>query len=159
MCPHCYNSFKKYYPPLGGDFSVVTHVHLINDLHNVGKLKLADSSEKIAYHDPCYMGRHNNFYSAPREIIDLVGNVVEFPRHRSNSFCCGAGGGNYWNDETGKRINYARAQEAFEIGADKIASACPFCLLMLTDGLKMYTEKKMIFDIVELIEQNIKSDT
>lgn len=158
MCPHCFNSFTKYYPPLGGSFKVVSHVHLINNLIKVGRLKLRDRYEKIAYHDPCYLGRHNKIFGAPREIIDRIGEVVELPRNCTNSFCCGAGGGNYWNDETGKRINYVRAQEAFEIGAQKIASACPFCVLMLTDGFKMYSDKEVVFDMAELIEQNIESD-
>jgi Fe-S oxidoreductase len=158
MCPHCFNSFTKYYPPLGGSFKVVSHVHMINNLIKVGRLKLRERREKIAYHDPCYLGRHNKIFGAPREIVDRIGEVVELPRNRTNSFCCGAGGGNYWNDETGKRINYVRAQEAFEIGAQKIASACPFCVLMLTDGFKMYSDKEVVFDIAELIEQNIESD-
>jgi Fe-S oxidoreductase/nitrate reductase gamma subunit len=155
LCPHCYNSFNTYYPPLGGDFQVISHVSLIRDLIHAGKIRPLGSSQKIAYHDPCYLGRHNNLFDDPRQVIDSIGNIVELPRSRNNSFCCGAGGGNYWNEESGQRINTARAQEAFESDADKIVSACPFCLLMLTDGLKVFTDKNMVFDIVELLEQNI----
>jgi Fe-S oxidoreductase/nitrate reductase gamma subunit len=155
LCPHCYNSFNTYYPPLGGDFQVISHVSLIRDLIHAGKIKPSAGSQKIAYHDPCYLGRHNNLFNDPREVIDSIGNIVELPRSHNNSFCCGAGGGNYWNEESGQRINTARAQEAFESGADKIVSACPFCLLMLTDGLKMFTDKNMVVDVVELLEQNI----
>jgi len=154
ICPHCYNSFKIYYPPLGGDYHVIPHFHLIRDLVHSGKVTFENSGHKIAYHDPCYLGRHNRVYDLPRDVLSFIGNVVELPRNRTNSFCCGAGGGNYWNEEMGQRISYTRAQEAFETGADRIATACPFCLLMLTDGMKMFTEDKIIFDIAELVEQH-----
>jgi Fe-S oxidoreductase/nitrate reductase gamma subunit len=153
LCPHCYNSFTNYYPPLGGHYEVISHIALIADLIRSGKLKLTGGDRKIAYHDPCYLGRHNRIFESPRDIIGSIGSIVELPRSRNNSFCCGAGGGNYWNEESGKRINYVRAQEAFESGADLIASGCPFCLLMLTDGLKMNTSDQMVFDIAELVQQ------
>jgi Fe-S oxidoreductase/nitrate reductase gamma subunit len=153
MCPHCYNSFRNYYPPFGGHYEVISHIALIGDLIRSGRLKPICGDRKIAYHDPCYLGRHNRIFESPRDIISSIGNIVELPRSRNNSFCCGAGGGNYWNEESGKRINYVRAQEAFESGADLIASACPFCLLMLTDGLKMNTSDQMVFDIAELVQQ------
>jgi Fe-S oxidoreductase/nitrate reductase gamma subunit len=158
LCPHCYNSFNTYYPPLGGNFQVISHVSLIRDLIHDAKIRPLAGSQKIAYHDPCYLGRHNNLFDDPREVIDSIGNIVELPRSRNNSFCCGAGGGNYWNDESGQRINYVRAREAFETGAKKIAAACPFCLLMLTDGVKMVSEEKVVFDIAEIIEQHIESN-
>jgi Fe-S oxidoreductase/nitrate reductase gamma subunit len=157
MCPHCYNSFRNYYPPLGGHYEVISHIALIGDLIRSGRLKPIRGDQKIAYHDPCYLGRHNRIFKSPRDIISSIGNIVELPRSRNNSFCCGAGGGNYWNEESGKRINYVRAQEAFESGAELIASACPFCLLMLTDGLKMNTSDQMVFDIAELVEQACKA--
>jgi Fe-S oxidoreductase/nitrate reductase gamma subunit len=157
LCPHCYNSFTHYYPPLGGDYEVISHITLIRNLVFSGRLRLARSDRKIAYHDPCYLGRHNNIFQNPREALNAVGHVVELPRNRENSFCCGAGGGNYWNEESGTRINYVRAQEAFKSGADVIAAACPFCLLMLTDGLKMYTEDPLVFDIAEVVWQNSMS--
>jgi Fe-S oxidoreductase len=157
LCPHCYNSFKNYYPPLGGYYEVISHVELIGDLLCSGRLVLDKGNQKMAYHDSCYLGRHNKIYEVPRDIIKSMGQVVEFPRNRSNSLCCGAGGGNYWNEESGKRINYVRAQEGFESGADVIATVCPFCLLMLTDGMKMYTNKQKIFDISELVNKNLQT--
>jgi len=160
LCPHCYNSFKQYYPPLGATYDVIPHPVLIEDLIRTRKLKTSPGMlKKIAYHDPCYLGRHNLIFDAPRQVLDTMGAVSELPRNRSQSFCCGAGGGNYWNEEEGQRINYARAQEAFENGADTVASACPFCLLMLTDGMKMYTERQTVFDIAELVVQHIETQS
>jgi Fe-S oxidoreductase len=159
LCPHCYNSFKNYYPPLGGTYQVIPHVSIIKDLIRAGKIQVSHGYQKIAYHDPCYLGRHNKIFNAPRDVLNSVGYSIEMPRNRRNSFCCGAGGGNYWNEESGKRINYARAHEAFETGADKIATACPFCLNMLTDGLKMFTDKEMVFEIAELVEQSLHKRT
>jgi Fe-S oxidoreductase len=157
MCPHCYNSFRNYYPPLGGCYEVIPHISLIGDLVSSGRLKFASGNMKIAYHDPCYLGRHNRIFKSPRYTVSSIGKLVELPRSNNNSFCCGAGGGNYWNEESGKRVNYARAQEAFESGADLLATACPFCLLMLTDGLKMHTSAQIVFDIAELVQQATKS--
>jgi Fe-S oxidoreductase/nitrate reductase gamma subunit len=156
MCPHCYNSFKNYYPPLGGCYEVISHISLIEGLIASGSIRFTSENRKIAYHDPCYLGRHNQIFESPRKIISSIGKLVELPRSRSNSFCCGAGGGNYWNEESGKRINYARAQEAFDTGADLLVTACPFCLLMLTDGLKMHTSNQIAFDIAELVQQESK---
>ncbi len=159
MCPHCYNSFAKYYPPLGGQFEVIPHARVIDDLIRAGRLKLDYANQKIAYHDPCYLGRHNRVFDAPRDVVQSVGKLEELPNNRGNSFCCGAGGGNYWSEEEGQRINYTRAREAFDSGAEKLASSCPFCLLMLTDGMKMYTDKQVVFDIAELVEENLRTET
>jgi Fe-S oxidoreductase/nitrate reductase gamma subunit len=159
LCPHCYNSFTKYYPPLGGHYEVIPHASVIRDLISAGKLELDSDGRTIAYHDPCYMGRHNRMFNEPRDVIESMGILSELPNHHGNSFCCGAGGGNYWNEEQGRRINYTRAREAFDSGAEKLASSCPFCLLMLTDGMKMYTEKTMVFDIAELVEEKLRIRT
>jgi len=153
ICPHCYDSFQHYYPPLGGEYDVIPHATMIKELIRSERLKLACGDQKITYHDPCYLGRHNRIYEDPRSIIGSISHMIELPRSKSNSFCCGAGGGNYWNEENGQRINYVRAQEAFESQAGLIATACPFCLLMLTDGLKMYTNEQLVFDIAELVQQ------
>jgi Fe-S oxidoreductase/nitrate reductase gamma subunit len=157
MCPHCFNSFKRYYPPLGGEYQVITHAIFLEDLVKAGKLKLSNTGLKITYHDPCYQGRHNGIFDAPRNIIRSIGHMMEVPRNKKRSFCCGAGGGNYWNEEEGARINYVRAGEAFETGADKLVSSCPFCTIMLTDGMKMFTNKETVFDISEMVEQNLKT--
>ena len=158
LCPHCYNSFTTYYPPLGGHYEVIAHACVIQDLIRAGKLKLNYAGQTIAYHDPCYLGRHNRIFDEPRDVIGSIGVLSELTNHHANSFCCGAGGGNYWNEEEGRRINYTRAQEAFDSGAEKLASSCPFCLLMLSDGMKMYTEKPMVFDIAELVEERMKTE-
>jgi Fe-S oxidoreductase len=159
LCPHCYNSFKKYYPPLGAVYEVIPHSVMIRELIRQRRLKTRPgAARKIAYHDPCYLGRHNRIFDPPREILDTLGMIAELPRNRADSFCCGAGGGNYWNEEEGQRISYARAEEAFCKGADALASACPFCLLMLTDGMKMFTDKKMVYDIAELVAQTLDAD-
>lgn len=159
MCPHCYNSFRNYYPPLGGKYKIISHVELIKELIDSGRIKIEHTSTSSAYHDPCYLGRHNDIFESPRIVLEKIGSFSELPRHGGNSFCCGAGGGNYWNEENGQRINYLRAEEAFNEGTDKIACACPFCLLMLTDGFKMYTDKQMVFDIAELVAENMDDST
>ena len=155
ICPHCCNSLKKYYPALGGSYDIVPHVDLIADLISSGAVSVKSYAQKLAYHDPCYYGRHNNIYTSARTILKSLAPVIELKRSRSNSFCCGAGGGNYWADEKGGRISYARAQEAFESGADGVACACPFCLLMLSDGIAMYSDQIMISDVAELVAQNM----
>jgi len=157
MCPHCYNSFIHYYPPMGGKYEVVSHVTMIQDLISAGKLNVSHGDQKMAYHDPCYLGRHNRVFEAPRRILNWIGQLAELPRNRENSFCCGAGGGNYWNEEEGQRINYVRAQEAFGSNAEFIATACPFCLLMMTDGLKMHTNDRIVFDIAELVVKRLST--
>lgn len=151
ICPHCYNSFTRHYPPLGGFFTVIPHPVFINKIIESGDLSLRSEKQTICYHDPCYLGRRNSIFSEPRSIISSLGRLVEMPRNRKQSFCCGGGGGNYWAEEEGSRINQARAKEAVDTGAVKIATACPFCLLMMTDGLKKYTEETKVFDIAEIV--------
>lgn len=158
MCPHCYNSFTRYYPPLGGEFEVIPHGLFINDLLAKNKLPLQYSNQNITYHDPCYLGRHNSIFSQPRQVLQRIGKISEMPRNRENSFCCGAGGGNYWNEEEGERINYSRAEEAYQTGARKLATTCPFCLCMLTDGMKMYAEEERVFDIAELVLEQLEPE-
>lgn len=101
LCPHCFNSFTRHYPLLGAKFDVVPHAIMIRDLVEAGKITLKNSGQAICYHDPCYLGRHNRFLSEPRQVVSSVGQLVEMPRHGCESFCCGAGGGNYWTEEEG----------------------------------------------------------
>ena len=155
LCPHCFNSFTSHYPELGGDFEVIPHAVLIQQLIKSGNLTLNRGTKSLVYHDPCYLGRHNDIYDEPRALLSNVGKPVEMPRNRNGSFCCGGGGGNYWTEETGTRINQARAQEAINTGSDDIVTACPFCLLMLTDGLKKFTEEEKVFDIAELVNTKL----
>ncbi|CCK78668.1 (Fe-S)-binding protein [Desulfobacula toluolica] len=153
MCPHCYNSFTRHYPKLGGQYEVIPHAAFIKTLIDQDKLPLTNNPQSITYHDPCYLGRRNGFYDDPRKVLSNVGDLVEMPRNKNESFCCGGGGGNYWAEEEGTRINQERAGEALATDADTIAVACPFCLLMLTDGLKKHTEEIKAFDIAEIVEK------
>ncbi len=152
LCPHCYDSFIHYYPEIGGIYRVFPHVLMIKKLLDSGKLHLKKQNINITLHDSCYLGRHNKIFDEPRELISYIGKLIEMKRNRELSLCCGGGGGNYWTEEEGTRINRERAREAFETGADVIATSCPFCLLMLTDGIKGFTQENKVFDIAELCE-------
>jgi Fe-S oxidoreductase/nitrate reductase gamma subunit len=157
MCAHCYNSFTRYYPELGASYQVVPHATLIEELIDAGKLRLAKSEERITFHDPCYLSRHNDIQSEARGVLSAAGELVEMPRNGKQSFCCGAGGGNYWGGEGGERINQVRSREALDTGAERIATSCPFCLLMLTEGVSKHTEERRVFDIAEFVEQRTRS--
>ncbi len=153
MCAHCFNSFDRYYPELGANWETIPHAVLIDRLIKDGKLKVAqNSAEKITFHDPCYLARHNDIVDETRSVVSAVGQLVEMPRNRKDSFCCGAGGGNYWGGQGGTaRISDVRTQEAFDTGADKIATSCPFCMLMLTSSATKHTEERKVFDVAELV--------
>jgi Fe-S oxidoreductase len=137
-CPHCFNTIGKEYRQLGSNYSVLHHTQLLNRLVRDKRLvPVSAVSQDITYHDPCYLGRHNKVYEAPRELIGSSGaNFTEMPRHAERSFCCGAGGARMWMEEhIGKRINHERVDEALATGATTIATACPFCRVMVTDGV------------------------
>src|SRR6202021_503027 len=137
-CPHCFNTIGKEYRQLGANYSVLHHTQLLNRLVRDKKLVPVTSvSQDITYHDPCYLGRHNKVYEAPRELIGASGaKFTEMPRHAERSFCCGAGGARMWMEEhIGKRINHERVDEALATGAGTIATGCPFCRVMVTDGV------------------------
>lgn len=153
MCAHCFNSFDRYYPELGGNWETIPHSVLIDQLITDGRLSVEkDESQRITLHDPCYLARHNDIVDETRSALRSVGSLVEMPRHGKQSFCCGAGGANYWGGEGGDaRINDVRSEEALGTGAEKIATSCPFCLLMLTDGVGKKTEERKVFDIAELV--------
>jgi Fe-S oxidoreductase/nitrate reductase gamma subunit len=142
QCAHCFNTIRNEFPQFGGDYDVVHHSQLLAELLSSGRLSLPrkdDGSEKkIAYHDPCYLGRHNDVYLAPRDVVGASGaEVVEMPRHGTRALCCGAGGARFWMEEKiGKKVNVERAEEALATDADEIAIACPFCFVMLDDGVK-----------------------
>ncbi|MGZ5246349.1 MAG: (Fe-S)-binding protein, partial [Flavitalea sp.] len=142
-CPHCFNTLKNEYPELGGNYEVIHHTTLIQQLIDEGKIKMKDGGDfkgrKITYHDSCYLGRSNNIYEAPRKVLEaLDAELVEMKRCRSNGLCCGAGGAQMFKEEEKgeKRINWERTDEAISTGASIIAAACPFCNTMLTDGVK-----------------------
>lgn len=159
-CPHCFNTLKNEYPELGGNYEVIHHTTLIQQLIDEGKIKMKDGGDfkgrKITYHDSCYLGRSNNIYEAPRKVLEaLDSELVEMKRCRSNGLCCGAGGGQMFKEEEkgSKRINWERTDEAISTGASIIAAACPFCNTMLTDGVKTREkeESTQVLDIAELV--------
>ena len=159
-CPHCFNTLKNEYPELGGEYEVVHHTQLIQDLINTGKLALEGSEtykgKKITFHDPCYLGRANDVYEAPRSLIEkLDAELVEMKRCKSKGLCCGAGGAQMFKEaEKGtKEINIERTEDALETAAEIIATGCPFCNTMMTDGIKNVDKEDAIkvLDVAELI--------
>lgn len=160
-CPHCYNSLKHEYPQFGGNFEVVHHTELINQLLDEGKIKLKNEAvkSKITYHDSCYLGRYNDIYDSPRDPLKMIKGVelIEMDRSRDKGFCCGAGGGRMFLEETeGTRINNNRAEEAIKTNADTIAAACPFCMTMMNDGIKSFDKQEamQVKDIAEIVLEN-----
>ncbi len=163
-CPHCFNTIKNEYPDLGGNYEVIHHSTFLQQLINEGKIKLAEGGsfkgKKITYHDSCYLGRANNIYEAPREVLQaLDADLVEMKRCRTTGLCCGAGGAQMWKEpEKGtKDINVERAEEAIGTGAKTIAVACPFCMTMMTDGVKSKEKEAelVVKDLAELIAEAI----
>jgi heterodisulfide reductase subunit D len=159
-CPHCFNILKNEYPELGGNYEVIHHTVLLQELINDGRIKLKDAKEfkgkKITYHDSCYLGRTNNIYEAPRKVLEaLDAELVEMKRCRKNGLCCGAGGANMFKEEEAgdKRINIERTDEALSLSPNIIASACPFCNTMLTDGVKNREKESevAVMDIAEIV--------
>ncbi|HUO45523.1 MAG TPA: heterodisulfide reductase-related iron-sulfur binding cluster [Acidimicrobiia bacterium] len=142
QCPHCFNTLANEYPQMGGSYEVVHHSQLLAELLRQGRLETPTGSGRVrtvTYHDPCYLGRHNDIYLAPREVAASAGSVtmVEMPRHGTRGLCCGAGGARFWMEEhTGKKVNIERAEEALGTGAEEIAVSCPYCYVMLDDGVK-----------------------
>jgi len=165
QCPHCFNTLKNEYPQLGGHYEVVHHSQLLATLVADGRLPLAGASidERVTYHDSCYLGRHNDVYLAPRNVIGSIGGieVVEMPRNGTRGFCCGAGGARMWMEEhIGKKVNIERTEEALETGATRIAVACPFCYVMLDDGLreKRRDEDVKVQDIAEILIEALEKE-
>lgn len=159
-CPHCFNTFKNEYPELGGNYEVIHHTTLLQQLIDEGKIKMQEGGsfkgKKISYHDSCYLGRANHIYEAPRKVLEaLDAELVEMKRCRTNGLCCGAGGAQMFKeDEPGdKRINIERTDEALATGASFIAAACPFCNTMMTDGVKNREKENevQVLDIAEMI--------
>lgn len=164
-CPHCFNIFKNEYPELGGNYEVVHHTTFLQQLIDEGRIKLKEGGDfkgkKITYHDSCYLGRANDIYEAPRKVLEMLdAELVEMKRCKSTGLCCGAGGAQMFKEEEKgtTRINIERSREALETGANVIATACPFCNTMLTDGVKN-AEKEgavKVLDIAELIEREME---
>lgn len=165
-CPHCFNTLKNEYPELGGNYEVVHHTTLLQELINEGKIKLKEGGEfkgkKITYHDSCYLGRANNIYEAPREVLKVLdAELVEMKKCKVNGKCCGAGGAQMFKEEESgtTRVNLERTDEALATGAKTIVSNCPFCLTMLNDGVKNKEkeEEVSVLDIAEIIAQSLKN--
>ncbi|MEY4030166.1 MAG: hypothetical protein RJA90_1370 [Bacteroidota bacterium] len=159
-CPHCFNTLKNEYPELGGNYEVIHHTQLIQDLINTGKLALEGGEtfkgKKITFHDPCYLGRANDVYEAPRSLIEkLDAELVEMKRCKTKGLCCGAGGAQMFKEaEKGnKEINVERTEDALETQAEIIATGCPFCNTMMTDGVKNFEKEGdiKVMDVAELI--------
>ena len=161
MCPHCFHTLKNEYPQFGGEFEVIHHIQFLADLIKNGRLKLTKPTDKIVtYHDSCYLGRANQIYEAPREILKSIPGLklVEMDRHHQRSCCCGAGGGRMWMEEhIGTRINQMRTDQAIEVNAQLVGTACPYCLTMLVDGIKEKGKEETMAacDLSELVNQSI----
>ncbi|MXO32913.1 (Fe-S)-binding protein [Apibacter sp. B2912] len=162
-CPHCFNTLKNEYPQLGGTYEVLHHTQFLVSLLNEGRIKVKGGiykGKKITFHDPCYLGRANDVYEAPRELLaQLEVNLLEMKRCKQNGLCCGAGGAQMFKEpEPGiKDINVERTEEALLLNPDIIATGCPFCNTMLTDGLQSKNKKSQIYvkDLAELLNENL----
>lgn len=161
-CPHCFNTLKNEYPELGGNYEVIHHSVFLQKLIDEGRIKLKEGGsfkgKSITYHDSCYLGRHNDIYEAPRKVLEVLDSEIrEMKRSRARGLCCGAGGAQMFKDaEPGnKEVNVERTGDALETGAKIIATACPFCMTMMSDGVKHYNkeEEVQVMDIAELIAQ------
>ncbi len=160
-CPHCLHTIKNEYPAFGGNYEVIHHTQLINELVGAGKIQIQDAGEQlqVVFHDPCYLGRHNKIVDAPREALKSAGaRTIEMPRSAEKSFCCGAGGAQMWKEEEpgDMRVNEARFAEAKATGAETIAVGCPFCLTMMTDAAKAEEGKIQVKDVAEIVAERIK---
>lgn len=163
-CPHCFNTLKNEYPELGGNYDVIHHSEYLQDLINSGKLKVSGGSfkgKKITYHDSCYLGRANEIYEAPRDVIQaLDAELVEMKRCKTKGLCCGAGGAQMFKEpEKGnKDINVERTEDAIETEAKTIAVACPFCMVMMSDGVKNKEKEHeiQVYDLAELLAESIQ---
>ncbi len=159
-CPHCFNILKNEYPELGGNYEVIHHATFLQQLIDDGRIKMNEGGsfkgKKITYHDSCYLGRANNIYDAPRKVLEALDvELIEMKRCRSNGLCCGAGGAQMFKEEEKGdiRINTVRTKEAIDTGASIIASNCPFCMTMLSDGVKANEKEDelKVLDIAEMI--------
>ncbi len=164
-CPHCFNTLRNEYPALGGHYEVLHHTQFLQALLSEGRLRVeggAYRGRRVTLHDPCYLGRGNGEYEAPRALVQaLEADLVEMKRCRSNSLCCGAGGAQMWKEEEPgrRRINEERTEEALGTGAEVLAVGCPFCMTMLSDGVtaRGRQSEMPVFDLSELILNNLAS--
>jgi len=160
-CPHCFTTIGKDYAQSGYELQMLHHTQLLNTLVKEGKLRTSPhkADQKITFHDPCYLGRHNQIYAPPRELLEASGcDIEEMPRNQERSFCCGGGGGRMWMEEKiGTRINLNRVDEAIETGAPEVAVACPFCRIMVGDGMVARQSDVEVLDVAQILLRNVKS--
>ncbi len=155
-CPHCFNTLSNEYPDFGGSYEVSHHSELLADLVRQGRITPARGEQRITYHDSCYLARHNDVLDAPRELVGAVGQAVEMDRSGKRTFCCGAGGAHMWMEERGSGINEERVREAAETGADTLAVACPYCTVMLDDGVRTSGRELRVADVATLLAESIE---
>ena len=155
-CPHCFNTLRNEYPDFGGDYEVVHHSELLAELVREGRLEPSSNGNAITYHDSCYLARHNDVLEGPRELVEAVGEPVEMKRSGKRTFCCGAGGAHMWMEERAGKINEERAREAAETGADTLAVACPFCTVMLDDGVRQRGDELRVVDVATLLAESLE---
>jgi Fe-S oxidoreductase/nitrate reductase gamma subunit len=161
QCPHCFNTLGNEYPQFGGRYDVIHHSELLMTLIEEERITPRANGETVAFHDPCYLGRHNDVYLAPRNVLDTTGSRVEMPRNGTGALCCGAGGGKMWFEEhTGKKVNIERTEEAVATGADVVATGCPFCFVMMDDGVKEVAadESVRVMDLAVLLAERSLDD-
>jgi Fe-S oxidoreductase len=158
------HTLKNEYPAFGVNYTLIHHTQIINELVGAGKVQLSVDSERytVTFHDPCYLGRHNQIFDAPRQVLDSAGvTTIEMPRNESKAFCCGAGGAQMWKEEENgsMRVNEARFKEARETGANTLAVGCPFCMTMLSDASRADGDSVQVKDVAELVVERMKAGT
>jgi Fe-S oxidoreductase len=158
-CPHCFNTLANEYPDFGGRYEVMHHSELLAQLIREGRLSPVAGEQTITYHDSCYLARHNDVLAAPRELVSSIGRPLEMARSGKRTFCCGAGGAHMWMEERGSQINEARAREAAATGADTLAVACPFCTVMLDDGVRQTGGDMRVADVSTLLAEALERQT
>jgi Fe-S oxidoreductase len=154
-CPHCFNTLANEYGDFGGSYEVMHHTELLAELVDDGRLAPVAGAGSVTYHDSCYLARHNDVRMEPRKLLNVIGQPVEMKRNGKNTFCCGAGGAHMWMEERGSQINVERAREAAETGADTLAVACPFCTVMLDDGVREVGTGMRVADVATLLAESL----
>jgi Fe-S oxidoreductase len=157
-CPHCFNTLANEYGDFGGHYEVIHHSELLARLVDEGRLAPPKGEQTITYHDSCYLARHNDVLIQPRKLVEAVGTPIEMGRSGKQTFCCGAGGAHMWMEEKGKPINVARAKEAAATGAETLAVACPFCTVMLDDGVRETGAEMRVADVATLLAEALEAE-